>query len=135
MQRTWNKFTAIVFFLFLSCHSIKLDVIQTGPYFAPVKADKIEFYTDKKDIKYPFGAIAILHSERFDCSDRIKKSIIDKARKKSSLIGSDAVIYYFDYGEKDPYAKPEEKCFFSGIAIKYISDDIKKQIESFKSGF
>lgn len=135
MQRAWDKSTLIMFFLFSSCHSIKLDVIQTGPYFTPVKADKVEFYTDKKDIKYPFGAIAIIHSERFDCSDKVKKSIINKARKKSSLIGGDAIIYYFDYGEKDPYAKPEEKCFFSGVAVKYISDDVKKQIETFKVEF
>jgi hypothetical protein len=143
MQRTWNKSTSIklskvksclnikkslvvVFFISLflySCATVNIDVIQAGPFF-PSHKNEIKLYTDKNQVEKPFGAIAILHSDRFDCSQKLQKKIIENAKKQARKIGADGIIYYFDFGEKNPYLELNEKCFFSGLAIKFV--DVKK---------
>lgn len=116
------------FFVFCSCSTVNIDVIQSGPYFPPKKDKDIKLYTDKNGVEYPFGAVAILHSDKFDCSVKKQKQIISLAKKKAAETGANGIIYYFDFGEKDPYALPEEKCYFSGLAIKYIDEEAKKYL-------
>lgn len=125
-----QNFFVFIFAVFLiSCYSLNIDVIQTGPYFPARDKDKIKLYTDKNLVEHPFGAIAILHSERFDCSVEKQKEIISKAIKIGSKIGADGIIYYFDYGEKNTYALVKERCYFSGLAIRYVNDRIWRKNE------
>ena len=124
-----SRIISIFFLSFLcSCASISIDVIQSGPYFEKKNKKDIKLYTDRNDVERPFGAVAILHSERFDCSIGKQKKILSQAKKKAAEIGANGVIYYFDFGEKDPYAPASEKCHFSGLAIKYIDDEAKRYI-------
>jgi len=133
MQGIRNKSTELklIVFIFIisflySCSSIDLDIIQTGPYFPPKKNNDIKLYTDRNKVEKPFGAIAIIHSARFNCSNSKQKKILEASRKKASELGADGIIYYFDFGEKDPYALPGERCFFSGLAIKYVNYESKE---------
>lgn len=132
MQRAWHKSTRLVLFIsFLilsSCSNIFIDVIKTGPDFPPSK--RIDVFTTRDDIKKPYGAIAILHSERFDCSEEKQKKILQKAIALGKKNGGDALVYYFDFGEKNPYLEPNERCYFSGALFKYLDDELIKKYTS-----
>lgn len=125
MQRTWYKSAGVIAFFLSSCSSVFIDVIKTGPDFPPSK--DVEFFTDRSKITKPYGALAILHSHRFDCSQKLQRKILDKAKRITMKLGGDAVVYYFNYDEKNPYVVPEEMCYFSGVAIKYVDDRMKNQ--------
>lgn len=129
MQGIRNKSTRLIFlissFILSSCSSVFIDVIKTGPDFPPSK--KVDVFTARDEIKKPYGAIAILHSERFDCSVEKQKKILKKAIELGKKNGGDALVYYFDFGEKDPYAPLSEKCYFSGALFKYLDDDLIKK--------
>lgn len=122
-------FLPFIFVVLSSCVMPKIDVIQTGPYFPARKADSVELFTNRNQVTKPYGAIAILHSQRFDCSKSIQKYLLKKARKTAASVGGDAIVYYFDYGENDPYLLPTEKCYFSGLVIKYVDKDKTKNAQ------
>ncbi|MEF3280378.1 MAG: hypothetical protein K6357_05365 [Elusimicrobiota bacterium] len=128
MQRAGNKSPIIllaVLFFFTACSSVGIDIIQTGPYFPPKKPKDIELYQDRNSVKKSFGGIAIIHSERFNCDVSIQKKILNKARKAAALAGANGIIYYFNFDANTINSDLKEKCFFSGLAIKYIDDEVK----------
>lgn len=110
----------IISLFFNSCGSIFIDVIKTGPDFPP--SYKVDVFTSRDQITQPYAALAILHSQRFDCSLEYQNKIIKKAVKEVKKIGGDALIYYFDYGEREQYLTPSERCYMSGLAVKYVTD-------------
>ncbi|MBP7796964.1 MAG: hypothetical protein KA059_09350 [Elusimicrobiales bacterium] len=121
----------LIFLLSLSsCHTMNIDVIKTGHYFSPKKYTDIDLYPNSKSVKRQFGGIAIFKSDRFDCSVEKQESLLLKAKKMAADIGANGMIYYFDYGEKDPYAKPEEKCFLSAVAIKYLDAEVEEFLKN-----
>lgn len=132
MQRAWNKSTGIVisFFLITSCSNIFIDVIKTGPDFPPTK--KVDIFTTRQQIKSPYAAIAILHSQRFNCSQKMQDKILKKAVALAKKNGGDAIVYYFDYGENDLYIPLSEKCYFSGAVFKYLTTDVLEKYGSEK---
>ncbi|MCX7905802.1 MAG: hypothetical protein N2446_03780 [Elusimicrobiales bacterium] len=128
MQRAWNKSTRLIFvfsIIFTSCSSVFIDIIKVSPDLEATK--NIDLYTSREEIKKPHGAVAVLHSQRFDCSLKLQNRILKKAISIAKKNGGDALVYYFDYREKDLYALPDEKCYFSGLVIKYLTDEIVKK--------
>lgn len=129
MQRVRNKSARLMLFvlpfILSSCSGIFIDVIKTGPDFPPTQ--KIDVFTTRDEITKPYGAIAILHSERFDCSVEKQRKILKKAIRLGKKIGGDALVYYFDLGEKDPHSPLSERCYFSGALFKYLDDDLIKK--------
>lgn len=109
-------------FLLSSCAGIYIDVIKTGPDFPPTK--KVDVFTSREYIRVPYAAIAILHSERFDCSKKMQERILKKAISLSKKNGGDALVYYFDYGENESFLSPSERCYFSGALFKYLTPEI-----------
>jgi hypothetical protein len=122
-MRNINIFLFLV--LFSSCSTLKIDVIQVGPVFPSHNRD-IKLYTDKNQVEKPFGGLAILHSDRFDCSVNLQRKIIDKAKKEAQKLGADGIVYYFDFGERNQDLAYDERCFFSGLAIKFVDVDVLK---------
>lgn len=117
-----NKRVFLPFFLFLSsCASTKMDVIQVGPWFNPVKVSKVELFNSRDKVKKPFGAIAILHSERYFCSPKEDEKQIAAAAAKAAKTGADGVVY--SIVEYDRSLNPDlpQECYLSGMAIKYVN--------------
>ena len=77
-----RKITLVLIYLFFcsSCSTINMDIIETGPVFPSHKND-IKIYTDKNQVEKTFGAIAILHSDRFDCSLNLQKKNNKNSKK------------------------------------------------------
>ncbi len=126
-----NKFLGFIFFLFVSCAMQRIDVIQVGPWFSPVKKSKIEIFTDRNAVKKPFGAIAILHSERYFCSPKEDAKQVDLALSKSAKMGADALVYSISSYDKNLNPDLPLECYLSGMAIKYVDKDKanKKPVE------
>ena len=123
MQRTWNKSTSIILLLTLtSCSSLFIDVIKTGPDFPPTK--RIDVFTSRDDIKEIHAAIVILHSQRFDCSERMKVRILKKAIDTGRRNGGDAIVYQFNEDNDDPHISSSERCYLSAAVFKYITPEI-----------
>ncbi|MGC9070644.1 MAG: hypothetical protein ACP5IO_04965 [Elusimicrobiales bacterium] len=112
----------MLMFLLSSCSSNLVDVIKTGPDFTPSK--NVEIFTSRDQIKKPYGAVAILHSVRFDCSASMQKKILKEAVSKTKRIGGDAIVYYFDYSKDHTNAIESERCYMSALAVKYVSETL-----------
>ncbi|PIS46521.1 MAG: hypothetical protein COT17_08160 [Elusimicrobia bacterium CG08_land_8_20_14_0_20_51_18] len=103
-----------------SCHSAKIDVIQTGPWFPAKKTAEVEVFSGRDQVKKPFGGIAILHSGRFVFSGKAVAASLSKARKEAAAMGADAVIYSVDYYDKNIVYGERAECCLSSLAIKYV---------------
>ncbi|MDO8806267.1 MAG: hypothetical protein Q7R35_17765 [Elusimicrobiota bacterium] len=116
----------LAFILFAcACASIKLDVIQVGPWFAPRDWREVEVFTSRGDTRVPWGGIAILHSERVSvgiAAERLEK-LKFRARKKAAELGADGVIITLGEASAGPqmgvYQEPE--IYLSALAIKYVT--------------
>lgn len=124
-----------MFFLFCACASAKIDIIQTGPWFPEKKKKSLEIFSDRNKIKKPFGAIAIIHSERYLCSDKNHKKHIDKAAEVAAKTGADALVYAVgEYAaELNPGIPPE--CYLSAMAVKYVDKEKGSENEKNKNSF
>lgn len=121
-----KKLSVITFFLFCGCQSQNLDIIQAGPFFEPRPQKEVEIFNDRNKIKKPFGAIAVIHSEKYRCSEKNSEKYVNKAVKEAAKIGADAIVYAIgeDAVELNPGLPPE--CYLSGMAVKYVSESSKK---------
>lgn len=127
-----KKFSLVISIFFVSCATSTMDVIQVGPWFAPVKKSKIEVFTDRNAVRKPFGAIAILHSERYFCSPKEDVKALNMAIDKAAKAGADAIVYSILSYDKDLNPDLPEECYLSGMAIKYVDKDKasnKKNVE------
>ncbi len=112
--------------LFLAaCAASKPDLIQVGPWFPAISADAVQIFSSKEETTRPWGAIAIIHSERFPTDD---KSGLDRqkkmARKMAAGIGADGLIIaeQTDMGTSQLGVYQEPETFISALAIKYVTD-------------
>lgn len=135
MQGPWFRTTQMskgskaLFFATLllcaGCAASRPDIIQVGPWFQPKSAAEVQVFSSREETARPWGAIAIIHSERFSADD---KSGLDRqkkmARKMAAEIGADGLII----GEETVmgghqlgvYQEPET--FISALAFKYVTD-------------
>ena len=108
-----------------ACAASKPDIIQVGPWFRPRPAAEVGLFSSKEETRKPWGAIAIIHSERFPAED---KSGLDRqkklARKMAAGIGADGLIIteQTDMGDSalGTYHAPET--FISALAFKYVAN-------------
>ncbi|OGR42730.1 MAG: hypothetical protein A2X35_01920 [Elusimicrobia bacterium GWA2_61_42] len=108
-----------------ACASLKLDVIQVGPWFSPRDWREVEVFSSREETRAPWGGIGIIHSPRV--SAETGQAELEKlklqARKSAASMGADAVIIAVDSVESGPqmgvYQEPE--LYISALAIKYVT--------------
>lgn len=104
----------------------KLDVIQVGPWFQPRDWREVEVFSSRGETRVPWGAIAIIHSERVGAKGSGEKleGLKLEARKKAAGFGADALIMAVDSAPSGPemgvYQEPE--LYLSALAIKYVTE-------------
>lgn len=107
-----------------ACAASTPDIIQVGPWFPARRADEVGVFYSKEETLRPWGAIAIIHSDRFPAGD---KTVLDRqkkqARKMAAGIGADGLIITEQTdtggGESGGYQGPET--FISALAFKYVA--------------
>lgn len=119
---------AAVFFCACATASKKMQWTAAGPAFAPRDISAIAVYRSKEEIKRPWGAIGVIHGERFSEDDPAALNAeIEKARRLTAQNGGDAVIILenreSEQQEKEGYAiVGGSEMFLSGYAIKYLDN-------------
>lgn len=109
-----------------ACASAKLDVIQVGPWFSPRDWREVAVFSSRGETRAPWGAIAIIHSERVGAKNSEDKleGLKLQARKRAAGLGADAVIMTVDSASSGPemgvYQEPE--LYLSALAIKYVTE-------------
>ena len=104
----------------------KLDVIQVGPWFPSRDWREVEVFSSRGETRVPWGAIAIIHSERVGArsSEEKLEGLKLQARKSAAGLGADAVIMTVDSASSGPemgvYQEPE--LYLSALAIKYVTE-------------
>ncbi len=112
-------------FILSACASVKLDVIQVGPWFPPRDWREVEAFSSRGETRVPWGAIAIIHSERVGAktSEEKLEGLKLRARKRAAGLGADAIIMTVDSASSGPemgvYQEPE--LYLSALAIKYVT--------------
>jgi len=108
-----------------ACASVKLDVIQVGPWFAPRDWREVEVFSSRNETRVPWGALAVIHSERVSAAagaETMEKLKL-QARKEAAARGADGVIISVDPAQAGPemgvYQEPE--IYLSALAIKYVT--------------
>jgi len=116
---------AVSLFLAAGCSASRPDVIQVGPWFPKKNAKDVQLLSSRADITRPWGAIAIIHSEKFPAENR---SAIERqkklARELAAQAGADGIIISQETVSMDPqlgvYQSPET--YISALAFKYVAD-------------
>ena len=109
-----------------ACATVKLDVIQVGPWFAPKNWRDVAVFTSREQTARPWGGIAIIHGPRVNAegSESSLARMKDEARRQAAEMGADAIIVSVDSVPTGPqmgvYQDPE--LFLSALAIKYVAD-------------
>lgn len=108
-----------------ACASVKLDVIQVGPWFPARDWREVKVFTSRSQTRRPWGGIGIIHSPRVSARtgqgelERMKR----RARKEAARMGADAVIITVDSATAGPrmgsYEEPE--LYLSALAIRYVT--------------
>ncbi len=108
-----------------ACAASKPDIIQVGPWFPARSAAEVQVFSSKEETSKPWGAIAIIHSQRFPADD---KSGLDRqkkmARKMAAGIGADGLIIGEETvtGGDQLGVYQELETFISALAFKYVTD-------------
>ncbi|MFA6433476.1 MAG: hypothetical protein WCW52_02140 [Elusimicrobiales bacterium] len=108
-----------------ACAVPKPDIIQVGPWFPARPAGEVRIFSSKSETDRPWGAIAIIHSERLPAEDKAGLERQKKmARKLAAGIGADGLIIgqetVSDPGSPGVYQAPET--FISALAFKYATE-------------
>ena len=129
MQRTGLRAAKINFIfgalaLSASCSSLRPDVIQVGPWFAPRSPSEVEIFSSREQTKKPWGAVAVIHSAKFSPND--KRSIEGskkQARKMAADIGADGLIITEEtvMAGSQMGVDQEQEVFISALAFKYVN--------------
>ena len=124
-----SKFSRALFLaplmLAAACAASKPDIIQVGPWFQARSSAEVSLFSSKEEMAKPWGAIAIIHSERFRADD---KSGLDRqkklARKMAAGIGADGLIIseQTDMGDASMGVYREPETFISALAFKYVTN-------------
>lgn len=130
MQRTWFRTSAIKFLCFIltllfaaSCSSLKPDIIQVGPWFAPKPIKQVEIFSSKEETTQPWGAIAIIHSAKIPVE--YKRTIARQkkmALEMSANIGADGVVITEETIMPEPGIGISQgaESYISALAFKYM---------------
>ena len=108
-----------------ACSASRPDIIQVGPWFPAKSAADVQVFYAQEQVPKPFGAIAIIHSEKFPVND---KAAIERqkkaARKLAGEAGADGIIIGEETTMPDSqlgsYEDPET--YVSALAFKYVTD-------------
>lgn len=108
-----------------ACAASKPDIIQVGPWFPARPYTELRVLASRDEITSPWGAIAVIHSEKFPSGDRASIKRQEKnAAKLAAGAGADGIIITEEAVERDPrldvYQEPES--FISALAFKYVAD-------------
>ena len=109
-----------------ACAASSPDIIQVGPWFSARSAADVQVFYSRDQIAKPWGAIAIIHSERVGArsSEEKLEGLKLQARKSAAGLGADAVIMTVDSAPSGPemgvYQEPE--LYLSALAIKYVTE-------------
>jgi len=124
-----NRFSKALFFTPLifaaACAASKPDIIQVGPWFPARSSSEVALFSSKEETTRPWGAIAIIHSERYPADD---KSGLDRqkklARKMAAGIGADGLIIseQTDMGDASLGVYHAPETFISALAFKYATN-------------
>lgn len=127
MQTAGTGTAAVIFLgaalaLLAACAASRPDIIQVGPWFAPRPPEEVELFSSRNDTKKPWGAIAIIHSDRFPAGDKRAVAAGKKqARRLAAEVGADGLILAEEEVRQEPglgnYQEPE--VFISALAFKY----------------
>jgi hypothetical protein len=101
------------------------DIIQVGPWFPSRPYSEVLVLDSRALIDKPWGAIAVIHSEKFPAADEAALSRQrKKARKLAAGAGADGLIITEETVVYDPrlgfYQDPEK--YISALAFKYVTD-------------
>ena len=108
-----------------ACASVKLDVIQVGPWFGPRDWREVEVFSSRDETRSPWGALAVIHSDRVGAASGAEKmeKLMLRARKEAAALGADGIIITVNPGKTAPemgvYQEPE--IYLSALAIKYVT--------------
>ena len=108
-----------------ACAASKPDIIQVGPWFPAKPAAEVQIFSSKEETTKPWGAIAIIHSERFPVNDKAGLDRQKKmARKLAAGVGADGLIIgeetVMGTAQLGVYEEPET--FISALAFKYVTN-------------
>jgi len=132
MQGPWYRtsqisrlFLPALFLLVVSCAASRPDIIQVGPWFPEKPAGEVRIFSSKEETDKPWGAIAIIHSEKIPAEDRAGLDRQRKmAREMAAGIGADGLIISEETVTGAPqlgiYTAPET--FISALAFKYAAN-------------
>ncbi len=114
-----------VLLCFTACGASKPDIIQVGPWFPARPAEEVRVFSTREETSRPWGAIAIIHSEKFSAGNtsallRQKKL----ARQLAAGAGADGVIISEEDVKNDPDqgASRGQEIYISAMAFKYATD-------------
>ena len=73
-----------------ACSASRPDIIQVGPWFPAKSAAAVQVFYAREQVSKPFGAIAIIHSEKFPSDDSAAaERQKEEARKLAGKAGAD----------------------------------------------
>jgi hypothetical protein len=127
VPRTWHR-AALTLLPALAaaagCASPRLDVIQTGPWFAPRPQEQVEVFARKEETRVPWGAIGIIHGVRLPVGSPKLEKQRRQARAEAAKMGADGVIIALEPAQEDRRfeATTSPEVFVSALAIKYVPD-------------
>ena len=108
-----------------ACSASRPDIIQVGPWFPAKPAAEVQIFYAREQVTKPFGAIAIIHSEKFSPDDRgaIERQK-KEARKLAGGAGADGLIIAEETtmpgSQLGVYQDPET--YISALAFKYVTE-------------
>ena len=108
-----------------ACAISKPDIIQVGPWFPARPAEEVVVFASREETRRPWGAIAIIHSERIPTKN---KAELDRqkrlARKMAARAGADGIIISEESVGDEPYLNGSgvQESYISALAFKYATD-------------
>ena len=108
-----------------ACSASRPDIIQVGPWFPAKSAAAVQVFYAREQVSKPFGAIAIIHSEKFPSDDSAAaERQKEEARKLAGKAGADGLIIAEETtmpgSQLGVYQDPET--YISALAFKYVTE-------------
>lgn len=134
MKKIWAMFIFSV--LLTACASVNqanMDWIPIGPEFEPCLASDVEIFTDRSQIKRPYGNLGLLRIKNLDPDRDTLKRGVQRGRKFVASKGGDA-MFLGQYNSAEDGA-PNPKVTLIIYALKYgdnLSEADKKAMADFE---
>jgi hypothetical protein len=108
-----------------ACAASKPDIIQVGPWFPARPAEEVRVFSAREETPRPWGAIAIIHSEKFPAENKSALLRQEKlARKLAAGTGADGLIITEETVPSEPGLGGDQaqETYISALAFKYATD-------------